>query len=331
MQDEHSAGLDYPWLQPAWRQLLMRWQQRSVPNALLLDGSKGLGKRALALAYAKFLLCSGKRQGADSACGRCENCHWFEAGAHPDFHLLTGEGKTERIKVDQVRELNAQLALTSHSGGYKVVVFAYAEQMNINAANSLLKLLEEPPGDSVFLLASHDAGSLPVTVRSRCQRLSLPLPGHDAAVQWLAAQQVPDAARYLALAGGAPLLAQHYAQEQAVETHDRLLQDLLQVTAAPASSIQVAERWKQQDLSSVFGWMLSWAVTLIKLQLGGAEIAAADRNTLAALSLLNNRVSLPLLFNVYDQLLRANKRLQQSANQQLLLESVLLSWAGAGR
>ncbi len=329
MQEKDCPVQEYPWLHKAWAQLLARWRQHSVPNALLLDGGNGVGKRALALGYAKFLLCSGDKAHG-SWCGGCENCRWFDAEVHPDFHLLVGEGKSGQIKVDQVRALNTKLFLTSHSGGYKVAVLAYAEQMNLNAANSLLKSLEEPPADTLFVLLSHDAGRLPVTVRSRCQRLSLPLPEPAEAIAWLRAQHVSEAERCLSLAGGAPLLARRIAQERGVEVHDRLLEDLLQVTADPASGVTVAEKWKQQDLARVFSWMLAWATGLIRLKLG-AGARQNDTETTAGLRLLNNRVDLPLLFNVYDQLLLANKRLQQSANQQLLLESVLLCWAGAVR
>src|SRR5207247_4155502 len=109
------------------------------------------------------------------------------------------------IKIYQVRELADFLNIRSHRGGLRVALVHPAEEMNINAANALLKALEEPPAGAVFLLVSHRPARLLPTIRSRCVALPVAVPPREAALRWLSGQGMPDAERWLAYAGGAPL------------------------------------------------------------------------------------------------------------------------------
>jgi DNA polymerase-3 subunit delta' len=197
------------------------------PHALLVHGARGTGKLALAERVAQFLLCEAAER---RPCGRCEGCRWFAAGSHPDFRRLEpealakepppeegGEAPTKRtkpsteIKVEQVRELAAFLNIGSHRAGRRVALIHPAEDMNPNAANALLKGLEEPPPSAVFLLVSHRPSQLLPTTRSRCVAVAVPVPSRPVALAWLAEQGVKNPERWLAYAGGAPLRALEYA------------------------------------------------------------------------------------------------------------------------
>jgi DNA polymerase-3 subunit delta' len=223
----------HPWNQPHFESFRRRTER--LPHALLIHGARGTGKLALAEHLAQFLLC----EAADPAgrpCGACEGCRWFLAGSHPDFRRMEPEAlarepvveaeegeapvkKTKpslEIKVEQVRELAGFLNLRSHRGRLRVALVHPAEDMNPNAANALLKGLEEPPAGAVFLLVSHRPARLLPTIRSRCVALPVAIPPREAALSWLAAQGADDATRWLAYAGGAPLLALEYASRAEV-------------------------------------------------------------------------------------------------------------------
>lgn len=217
-----------------------------LPHALLIHGPGGIGKRAFAEHFAQFLLCEGPPN--ERPCGRCEACRWFRAGNHPDVRWLepeaiakpaTIEGEEEdrasarsakpsfEIKVEQVRALADFLNVGSHRGGYRIALIHPAEDMNLHAANSLLKSLEEPPPSAVFVLVSHRPARLLATIRSRCVALPMSLPEHAGAEAWLRANGVADAARWLAFAGGAPLRALEYSSGPRGDTITRLLKTLL--------------------------------------------------------------------------------------------------------
>ena len=117
------------------------------------------------------------------------------------------------IKVEQVRELADFLYIGSHRGGLRVALFHPAEDMNENAANALLKGLEEPPAAAVFILVSGRPAQLLPTIRSRCVALPVPLPPREAALEWLVQQGIKAPERWLAYAGGAPLRALEHAAQ----------------------------------------------------------------------------------------------------------------------
>jgi DNA polymerase-3 subunit delta' len=215
-----------PWQQALWdRTLALRSR---LPHALLLHGGRGLGKRHFARALAHALLCESPS--AAGACGQCPGCELLAAENHPDLRLLVPEAdRPERapadpesegpeegadartakasrvIRIDAVRSLGEFLALAAHRGGRRVVLIAPAEALNGPAANALLKLLEEPPADAVFVAVTDDLDAVMPTIRSRCVLLRAPVPASDAALAWLRGQGVADADERLAEAGGAPI------------------------------------------------------------------------------------------------------------------------------
>lgn len=211
----------YPWQTEAWRHWL-KLRER-LPHALLLKGPQGTGKLDFAMNLARSLLCERPQNGDGLACGECASCHWFEQETHPDFRLIQPDALSEsdedeekanakkkpskQISVDQIRALADFAGLSAHQGGHKVVLIHPAEAMNTNAANALLKTLEEPAGRMMIILVSHKPQQLLPTILSRCLALPMPLPPVEESAEWLKEQGVDDPAPLLAQAGFAPLKA----------------------------------------------------------------------------------------------------------------------------
>lgn len=262
----------YPWTDDAWQQLL-GWRE-NLPQALLIHGPRGTGKLSLARRFAQLLLC--ETAGAIEPCGKCDGCRWFAAGQHPDFRQIEPEilaapedlgdeapapSKTTKpsheIKVDQVRELAGFLNIGSHRGKRRLALFHPAEAMNPNAANSLLKSLEDPASGACFILISDNKRYLLPTVRSRCVSLPLAVPQEASALAWLKSEGVADAEDWLAFAGGAPLLAKEHAESDRGGRIAQVVDLLRRGGRAALHSWPVADREHMEVLAEV---LQKWAL-----------------------------------------------------------------------
>lgn len=226
-----------------------------LPHALLLVGAEGLGKAAFAENVARRLLCESPRS-SGGACGECQACHWIAGGNHPDFRHVkpesdedAEEGARERskkrgpglIRIDQIRELESFVFVGSHRMGRRVVLLTEAEAMNGPAANSLLKILEEPPPSVYFILVSSRSKALLPTIRSRCRTLAFPTPERGTAAALLAQAGLgKQAGRYLDLAAGAPMRVAQWNEGGLIAPLDALIETLQN---PPADPISLATRW----------------------------------------------------------------------------------------
>lgn len=186
----------------------------SRPHALLFYGMGGIGKKMLALHFAKTFLC---KSAGKKPCGICESCRLMDiennSFAHPDFYLLTAEEAGKDIKIEQVKEMAKQAAFAPVLSEHKVCIIDDAGQMTAEAANSLLKLLEEPPPGWLFILITQQAERLLLTALSRVVRLRFDAPDSSAVQQILKAKGITQNTQVLAaLAGGSPGRALSYNQ-----------------------------------------------------------------------------------------------------------------------
>lgn len=241
MSEGTRAAL-WPWLhQP----LQTAMQQLSGHHAVLLHGPQGVGQFEFALALARSWLCEAHPVGSayQVACGHCVSCRLIESGSHPDLRVVLpealqaslgwqagsadegeraekSEGKSKKlsqeIKVDAIRSVVQFSQHTASRGRAKVVLIHPAERMNLIASNTLLKTLEEPPGQVRFVLSGATLDQLLPTIRSRCQAWRLPIPDEVTASQWVQSQtdgmSLDDAHVLLAAAGGQPLTARDRQQ-----------------------------------------------------------------------------------------------------------------------
>ncbi|GAB6041904.1 DNA polymerase III subunit delta' [Endothiovibrio diazotrophicus] len=315
-----------PWQTAQWRQLTERERGGTLPHALLLSGPSGLGKNRFADALAAALLCESRRDGG-GACGKCRGCKLMAAGSHPDFRRVAPEEEGKQIRIDPIRELAAYLTMSSQYAGYKVAVITPAERMNVNAANGLLKTLEEPTGGSVLILVAERPVLLPPTVRSRCQVVAFGRPERAEALAWLAARGAGgEAELLLGLADGAPLTALDLAEGGRMETRGRLLEGLERLAAGRLDPLALAAEWAKGDVRSALFWLSGWVMDMIRLKMADGESAVVNRDLTPRLRALGERWETRQLYRRYDQLLQAARLVETPVNRQLMMEDLLIPW-----
>lgn len=308
-----------PWLEDSWQNFLHRGQGERMAHALLVGGPPGIGKMQLAQAMCAWLLCE---KPADAACGECRSCRLRRGGAHPDLFTVAPEEGKALIRVDAIRELVRSLTLTTSISPRKVALIAPAEAMNLNAANALLKCLEEPPGDTVIVLLSHDPARLPVTIRSRCQAVAVTAPEPRAAINWLLAESGADeSATVLAMeaAAGSPLAAQRLLSEDAIATFQSLRSQLGKLLGRPSAASACASELSDVDPQRAWKW----------LSLNTADAIRARMTGVAPRWLPSARGLDPRRLSRLQRLADRNRLLAATAvRQDLLLQEWLLEWAG---
>jgi len=325
-----SAILDeYPWLQDGWTRLRAYLDAGRIPQALLMTGPAGSGKHQLAQLLASRLLC---REPAQFACGRCHGCRLMEAGTHPDLLRVEPEEPAKPITVDTIRALTAALALRPQYSAHRVVILAPAHLMNSNAANSLLKTLEEPERHTVLLLLSERPSALPATIVSRCQRFRLGLPERAAVLDFLAARGHREQAPVLcSMAGGAPLRALELAGGDRVAARTEFFGDWSGLAEGRQQPVVVAEKWAKAAVDDLVAWSASWLGDLIRLKSAGGGVPLDNSDLLPGLQALVGRLHLVSLFDHLDRVQQARRLLAGQTNRQLLLEDLLIRWAWLAR
>lgn len=331
----------YLWHKALWQELLAR--KNGFPHALLLYGQAGTGKRDFAETLAHAVLCESPVENA-LPCGRCVACTWLAAGTHPDFYILQpaaeaalesaqGEETEDEkpraekekkpkhlIVVDQVRALIESVTLSAGRGGMRVILLHPAEAMNPSAANALLKTLEEPAPNTLFILVSHQLQRLLPTVRSRCLKVAMPAPTASVAQAWLAEQGVSDGAAILAQAGGAPLRALELNDGGYREKRIAFLSHL-QENADP---LALAEAGEKLELAWVLNWLQTWIYDLICAHASNKVRYHPDFQD--DLMNLSKAIDVHKLFEFHRELLAAQRSLHHPLNPRLLLEKLLLTF-----
>ena len=300
------------------KEFAQAWQDRirhgRAPHAVLLAGPVGVGKRAAAAWMARGRLGIGEQTALPQ--------FPFEQPGHADLHWLEPPEDKQGILIDQVRELVNNLQLTSYEGRGKVAVIEPANTMTTSAANSLLKTLEEPPGDALLVLVADRIGRLPATVFSRCQRIDFAPPGEREGLSWLDRLQ-PGArwAEALRVAGNAPLAA--IDALETLETLATMSRELAAVGTGKLSPVEVAERWSKLESAFVLDWLARQLRQGVLALAGGRDRApglAIDESVLKRMDRRN-------LFCYLDSINRLRGQPKGSYNVQLTLETLLINWA----
>lgn len=342
--------IDLPWLAQPLERLEARRDR--MPHALLIHGAPGIGKRMLATRVARGLLCEATLRVA-GGCGACAACRWFSQRNHPDYRLVTtealavaeglaaddegsdGDGgakskkaPSREIRIEQVRALADFASVATHRGGPRVLQVQPLDAMNEVSANALLKLLEEPPRNTVFLAVTDHVGRITPTILSRCQQVPIAPPSIEVARAWLEAQGVDDPDGALAATGGAPLAALAAAGDADARALRDALLGFLARPAADAAS-RLADALAKAPAHPIVTWLGQWLADCLSMRL--ARRVRYHPAHSAAIDALVSQASLDRLLAFQDRLALVRRTIDHPLNQRLMLESLFIGYAEALR
>ena len=316
------------WLAAEMAALGAAHRRDRMPHALLIHEAPGAGGEWLATWAAQLVLCE---KSAAAPCGACTACRRVQALQHPDLTWVRPLEDSRQIRIEQVRDLSAELALTSHGGGYKLGVITPADALNRFAANALLKTLEEPPARTLLVLVATQPSRLPPTVVSRCQRLRVRAPARSEATAWLTSTRGKadwDAA--LDALGEAPMLAAEADPAELAAVGADTRGTLEALAAGRTDPVAAAERWARSELPLRLLCFEKWLTEHIRgdERQGGflTEMRAAPYLS-AGRPFLNIRE----LFGLMDEVRDLRATLDAPLNRGLALEALFRRLAPAGR
>ncbi len=319
------ALIDVPGQQRAILFLKKLLRKDVVPHAFLFTGMAGTGKLAMAREFAKALNCIEPLD--FDSCGGCDACHKFEEGLHPDFLHVKSDGAF--IKIEQIRELRERFRFRPFEGKFRVVIIEDVQRLREEAANAILKILEEPPRGNIFILLSPVSQMLLPTIVSRCCHVRFQPLDDDIVAEYLvrAGGISPEQAAGIArLAAGSLEKARWLTEEDRIANWKKIVENLEKLDGLSildffpmisdwAKSREAAE----QDLECIRLWVRD----LVLFRLAGGyphTFELNDRTKEAAGAIPPER-----LFLLYHNVEQAMQGLRVNANLQMTLEGVCLA------
>ena len=357
-----------PWLRPLWDGM----DFDNIPNAILLHGQSGIGKFTFALELSKALLCESKDIAA-RPCMQCEACHWFNTGNHPDFIALVPEThrkflpfanyesdeppkktkaaredsdsepseKKEKkvISIEETRSAIESLSIGSHRGGNRVILIYPLEMLRADSANTLLKSLEEPPANTIFILLADRVDRVLPTIRSRCRLLTAPRPDREIGLTWLRSELAgvkgmkvndSDIDSIYDEQGGAPyavlesLLARHHQDDKdelsiSIQATRYLLQAMSQ--GGRINWLDTAEKTHKAQYAYLLAAMQRWVSDLQSVA-QGASPRYYPRH-LSTIQGLAQSTKIPKLHLFWKSLLQARRHENHPLANRVQLEALL--------
>lgn len=303
--------------------LIRTLKNRRIAHAYLFEGPDGIGKKLMALAFVRTLLCEN-----GTSCGKCSACLKVDNSNHPDIHLIEANGSA--IKIDQIRAIQQELSLRPLEGEYKVLLVDGAEYFTNGAANALLKTLEEPqPGTLIILLTNHPEKLL-ATIRSRCQRLPFSrLPKQQLAT--ILAQKLnlntTQAAVLAALSEGSFKKALGPQQEFFLEKRSKLIQSLSALSSGstiPTFSFADELEAEKESLPDILDIFQAFYRDILLLKHNRPVEELVNQDLLEMLQIQNRSTTTASLLQKLKALESARFHLQRNVNRRLALEVMLM-------
>lgn len=294
-------------------------------HAYIFDGIEGCGKKKTATALVEAIFCNG-----EEGCGHCPACRKIAALQHPDLHMVEPDGAF--IKIDQIRDLQKELAFRPFEARQKACIIEAAERMNPAAANAFLKTLEEPPGNALLILLTTNIGSVLPTILSRCQRLSFSSIPQETIEAYLTGKGIAaETARIAAsLAGGSLKTALEIASEETLPKRKHLLERISALSADEITPLfGLAEELagdKEKSLELLDMLTIFWRDVMLLVS-GGTEVANKD-----LMPLLREEAARSTLEKVterIDLVFRSRQALLRNVNPRLALEVLFMRLAGS--
>lgn len=267
----------YPWLLP----LLLKWQALSethrVSGAMLCSAPQGSGIEKLAEWFVHTLVCS---HSTSEPCGFCHSCELAKSGNHPDIHWISPEKEGKSITVDQIRTCNKWALESSQLAGKRVIIITPADAMNESASNALLKTLESPAKNCVFLLLANNNHKLLPTIISRCQKWSIAESNLEETYQWLLTQtSKPCNYVGIRLSNGAPLKALEFFEQKTYIDFQKVesaLQTFLSSAAANYNPVWLSIK---ENPVGRLSWLAIIMSDIQKVHFGCSELGMCEKST----------------------------------------------------
>lgn len=312
-------------------------QKGTVPHALLFTGMAGVGKKTGARAFAMALNCEAPNpDNPAAACGRCRTCRQIGSGTHPDVVLIEPRGAY--LRIDQIRSLLTALSMKAFSASHRVAIIAEAQQMNVEAGNALLKVLEEPPEGTFIIITALTPSDLLPTIVSRCRHIRFgPLTQRELVAlltknDGLSVEQAETAAH---MAAGSYTKAQRFVQNQWRQRRDWLVRaaGLDDAAHSRETGLRMALAFsdvltaRKDGIDDVLEILMAWIRDLSILPYAPEQVANID--CLEMLRQARSGISQNQLFLLWDALAGAQKDIAANANLRLTLDAMALKLAAA--
>jgi DNA polymerase III subunit delta' len=300
-----------------------------TPHSYIFEGMPGCGRRKTALALIQALFCTAVE---DDACGVCPSCRKIAGGNHGDIHLVEPLPDKRDISVEQLRELQRELSLRPYEAPRKACIMEPAERMSVNAANSLLKTLEEPPGNALIILLTENADMLLPTIRSRCQLIRFsPLSTENVRLLLEKNGLAPDAAGLLApLSEGSMQRAGELDNEALAVRREKLITHLATLDLGRISTVfDTAEELagnRDETLASL-DLLLSFARDVVHLNAGCPDII--NTTVRPPLEMFAGRFTLERALQMLGDIMETRRAVQRNANNKLALDCLFIKMAEA--
>lgn len=319
-----------PWQIQQWQQLWRAKASHRLPHALLFSGPSGTGKSLFAESFARTLLCQNVTS-EGGYCNTCHACRLIAGGAHPNVLSIAPEKEGSAIKIDQVRAVSDFVNQSSLQGEYRIVLIHKADAMNANAANALLKTLEEPSRGAIIILISSQFSHLPATILSRCQRILFPKPKTESAREWLKkeiADNTINLELLMQLAHGAPLHVLRFVNDGMHSVRQMIFNALYSLSKKESHPIKSAALMQDVDALTFIDFNLSWIMDLLRLQLCEDADVLSNQDYTNVFQEIKTKTHLSenTQLMAYLQQLRGEISTGINLNKQLMMEDVLFRW-----
>ena len=314
---------DCPWFYELLGRVAVDSAAERLGHALLIHGVEGIGVDILASRLAELKLCETWRRQPyvdteiPEPCGQCKSCRLQASGSHPDLYRLVPEGAAQIVKVDQIRALVSSMSRTPQISACKVALIYPAHRMNNNAANALLKLLEEPPGESLIILGTERPQLLPATIRSRCSMLKLRSPTATETRAFLLSLNLDEASieQGLDSLGLKPFSIQESINSGSLQEYHQLAEQIERLEAGQETPSTLARQNKGMNPERMLNYLIKQVVLRRR---SGKRVSMQQYLEFEA---------------IYEAVTQARRALDAGVNpnMDLLLESIFIDWQRLGK
>tara|TARA_Y100001970_G_scaffold180262_1_gene219463 strand:- start:6627 stop:7610 length:984 start_codon:yes stop_codon:yes gene_type:complete len=283
---------------PSWLfNALKDIDKSQLPHALMISGRKGIGKYSLAEYFCKSILCLSQEM---KVCGKCNHCNFVLKRNHPDFYILE-DPDNKNIPIKNVRELKEKIYQSPFLGRNKVCLIRNCNLLSQDAIDTLLKVLEEPPENTFFILVTDLMYLMPLTIKSRCTHIKIPSPTTEESIDWFSGEYDMDSIQTaLSLCSNRPFAAKEYLSSGILDMRNVFLKEISSIIKGADDFIVISEKWNEdvENLQLKVEWMANIIEDSIRYK-NSAESSQLFHDTRNITTYIGQKVNALNLFSIY--------------------------------